>query len=71
LLEEIKVTKGEPDSKSPGMKKKFNHVKAVEMVALESIQQANNINLAGRAARRNPAANKDDEVDSDHEVDWD
>ena len=71
LLEEIKVTKGEPDSKTSAKKKQFNHVKAVEMVALESIQQANNINLAGRAARRNPAANKDDEVDSDHEVDWD
>ena len=71
LLKEIKATKGDPYSKKKAERQQFDYVKALEKEALKGIQQANNVKVNGRGSKRNPAANKDDEVDSDHEIDWD
>ena len=72
LMEEIKLSKGDPTAKS-GTKprKQFEFVQALEKAILGVIQQENQVKLNGRAAKRNPAANKDDDVDSDHEIEWD
>ena len=71
LLAAIKNSKGDPNAKSGSKgKKQFDYVKALETEALKALQVAKQVNVSGRAAKRNPALNKDDEVDSDHEVDW-
>ena len=71
LLKEIKASKGDPNVKSGPKKKQFDYVKALELATLKKVQDDNAVKLTGRAAKRNPAANRDEEVDSDHEIDWD
>ena len=71
MLKEIKASKGDPNVKSGPKKKQFDCVKALELATLKKVQDDNGVKLTGRAAKFNPAANRDEEVDSDHEIDWD
>ena len=74
LLSDIIRSKGLKNMKLKppykGSKVQVNHVEAVEKEALARIQAANNVKTNNKRQKKNPAAPKNADVDSDHELEF-
>ena len=53
-----------------GSKAQIKHVETVEKACLARLRAKHGIDDKKKRRKKNPAASKNEDVDSDHEVDW-